>query len=151
MTAWRLIARKQKHLREENSNPNIGLTAIFAACYSSTRPQFGGLPGRCPSGAVLTSGGSFARLVARYSPLLLQAQSGAAPADSNSSILGAHRPLRPHFKAVLLILALMSVGSWAIVLYKIWVFRRAERQSTSFLDVFRRSSKFSKCKRSAAR
>jgi len=37
----------------------------------------------------------------------------------------------------------MSVGSWAIVLYKVWVFRRAERQSASFLDVFRRSSKFS--------
>ena len=75
--------------------------------------------------------------------LLLQAQSGAAPADSNSSILGLIARSGPISKAVLLILALMSVGSWAIVLYKIWVFRRAERQSTSFLDVFRRSSKFS--------
>lgn len=37
----------------------------------------------------------------------------------------------------------MSVGSWAIILYKLWVFRRSEQQSNSFLDVFRRSSKFS--------
>ncbi len=37
----------------------------------------------------------------------------------------------------------MSVGSWAIILYKLWVFRRSEQQSNSFLEVFRRSSKFS--------
>ena len=37
----------------------------------------------------------------------------------------------------------MSVVSWAIILYKLWVFRRSEQQSSSFLDVFRRSSKFS--------
>ena len=37
----------------------------------------------------------------------------------------------------------MSVVSWAIILYKLWVFRRSEQQSNSFLDVFRRSSKFS--------
>jgi biopolymer transport protein TolQ len=37
----------------------------------------------------------------------------------------------------------MSVASWAIILYKLWVFRRSERQSKSFLDVFRRSKKFS--------
>ncbi len=33
-----------KHRREENSNPNIGLTAIFTSCYSFARPQFGALP-----------------------------------------------------------------------------------------------------------
>lgn len=75
--------------------------------------------------------------------LLLQAQSGAVSTESNSSILGLIARSGPISKAVLLILALMSVGSWAIVLYKVWVFRRAERQSASFLDVFRRSSKFS--------
>ncbi|NDB75150.1 MAG: Tol-Pal system subunit TolQ [Verrucomicrobia bacterium] len=37
----------------------------------------------------------------------------------------------------------MSVGSWGIILYKLWAFRRSEAQSSSFLDVFRRSSKFS--------
>jgi biopolymer transport protein TolQ len=33
--------------------------------------------------------------------------------------------------------------SWGITLFKIRTFRRAERQSASFLEVFRRSSKFS--------
>lgn len=37
----------------------------------------------------------------------------------------------------------MSVGSWGIILYKLWAFRRSEAQSSSFIDVFRRSSKFS--------
>jgi biopolymer transport protein TolQ len=45
--------------------------------------------------------------------------------------------------SVLVVLLLLSVASWSIILYKLWVFRRSERQSISFLDVFRRSSKFS--------
>ena len=49
----------------------------------------------------------------------------------------------PIAKAILLILLLFSVVSWTIVLYKLWQFRRAEQQTTSFLDVFRKSSKFS--------
>ena len=46
-------------------------------------------------------------------------------------------------KAVLLILAVFSIVSWGIILYKSWTFRRAERHSHAFLDVFRKSSKFS--------
>ncbi|MFN8057562.1 MAG: MotA/TolQ/ExbB proton channel family protein [Vicinamibacterales bacterium] len=42
-----------------------------------------------------------------------------------------------------MILGLFSVVSWAIVLYKAYQFQRAARHSASFLDVFRRSSKFS--------
>ena len=76
--------------------------------------------------------------------LLLQAQSGAVSGDTaDSSILGLIARSTPISKGVLLTLALMSVGSWAIILYKLWVFRRSEQQSSSFLDVFRRSSKFS--------
>jgi biopolymer transport protein TolQ len=75
--------------------------------------------------------------------LLMQAQSGVASGDTDSSILSLIARSTPISKAVLLTLALMSVGCWAIILYKLWVFRRSERQSTSFLDVFRRSSKFS--------
>jgi len=75
--------------------------------------------------------------------LLLQAESGAASGGTDSSILGLIARSTPISKAVLLTLALMSVGSWAIILYKLWVFRRSEQQSSSFLDVFRRSSKFS--------
>ena len=46
-------------------------------------------------------------------------------------------------QVVLLILVLFSIVSWAIILYKLWAFNRAERQSSAFLEVFRRSSKFS--------
>jgi biopolymer transport protein TolQ len=46
-------------------------------------------------------------------------------------------------KVVLVILALFSFVSWAIILYKGVSLRRAYSQSLTFLDVFRRSSKFS--------
>jgi biopolymer transport protein TolQ len=46
-------------------------------------------------------------------------------------------------KAVLLILLIFSAISWAVILYKLWVYRRAEAQSSTFLGVFRKSSKFS--------
>lgn len=46
-------------------------------------------------------------------------------------------------RLVLLVLILFSVLSWAIVIQKMWYFRRLESQTKSFLDVFRRSKKFS--------
>jgi biopolymer transport protein TolQ len=46
-------------------------------------------------------------------------------------------------KAVLVILLLFSAISWGVILYKMWQFQRAQRQSASFLEIFRRSSKFS--------
>jgi biopolymer transport protein TolQ len=46
-------------------------------------------------------------------------------------------------KAVLLILLLFSAVSWGIILYKTRQYRRARKQTASFLDIFRRSSKFS--------
>jgi biopolymer transport protein TolQ len=49
----------------------------------------------------------------------------------------------PLAKAVLLILVLFSIASWAIIFHKLWQFRRVSRQTVSFLEVFRRSSKFS--------
>jgi biopolymer transport protein TolQ len=49
----------------------------------------------------------------------------------------------PVSKLVLLVLILFSITSWGIILFKLWALNRAERQSSAFLDVFRRSSKFS--------
>jgi biopolymer transport protein TolQ len=49
----------------------------------------------------------------------------------------------PVAKAVLVILILFSLISWAIILYKGLVLRQANSQSRTFLDVFRKSSKFS--------
>jgi biopolymer transport protein TolQ len=44
---------------------------------------------------------------------------------------------------VLFILMVLSVASWSIFLFKWWTFRRAASQSARFIDVFRRSNKFS--------
>ena len=46
-------------------------------------------------------------------------------------------------KSVLLILLLFSAVSWGIILYKLWQFRRAARNTSMFLQVFRKSTKFS--------
>jgi biopolymer transport protein TolQ len=76
--------------------------------------------------------------------LFLQVQGAAPPQDAghvNIVNLVAESSLLS--KLVLLILILFSVVSWGIILYKLWSMGRAERQSTAFLDVFRKSSKFS--------
>jgi biopolymer transport protein TolQ len=46
-------------------------------------------------------------------------------------------------KSVLLILLLFSAVSWGIILSKLWQFRRADRDTSTFLQVFRKSTKFS--------
>ncbi len=46
-------------------------------------------------------------------------------------------------KVILLLLALFSIASWGIIFFKLWQFRRVGGQTDRFLDVFRRSSKFS--------
>jgi biopolymer transport protein TolQ len=76
--------------------------------------------------------------------LALQAP-GAAPAglpeseiDFISLVLGS-----PAGIIVLTILLLFSAASWAIIVMKSRQFSRAERQASQFLDIFRRSSKFS--------
>jgi biopolymer transport protein TolQ len=46
-------------------------------------------------------------------------------------------------RSVLLVLLALSLASWAIIIYKTVVLRRAHAQSDVFLQVFRKSSKFS--------
>jgi biopolymer transport protein TolQ len=46
-------------------------------------------------------------------------------------------------QVVLAILLLFSVVAWAVIIAKMLTFRRVEAQTRTFLDVFRRSSKFS--------
>jgi biopolymer transport protein TolQ len=75
--------------------------------------------------------------------LLLQAQGDALPEGSARSIVELLADASIFSKLVLLILTLLSVASWAVILYKAVVFARTARQSASFLDVFRRSNKFS--------
>jgi biopolymer transport protein TolQ len=76
--------------------------------------------------------------------LALQVQGGASPDNPlEGDVVGLVARSTPVAKAVLLILALFSIVSWAVILYKLWTFRRIERQTGSFLDVFRKSNKFS--------
>ena len=74
--------------------------------------------------------------------LLMQAQGGSSSESSGRFILGllARSVVA---QVVVFCLALFSVLSWGVILYKAWVFSRASRQSSQFLDVFRRSAKFS--------
>ena len=54
-------------------------------------------------------------------------------------------------KAVLGLLATMSLISWSIMVGKFFQFRRAARQSRKFLDAFRKSERFSEVNASAAK
>jgi len=76
--------------------------------------------------------------------LALQVQGGGNPlAGSGDVLLRLVADTTPINQAVLVILLLFSITSWAIILQKIWSFRRSARDTSRFLDVFRRSSKFS--------
>ena len=72
-----------------------------------------------------------------------QPEAGAGELSTNTDIVRLLADATPLAKFVLLILLLFSAVSWGIILYKIWTYRRAERQSAAFLGVFRKSSKFS--------
>ena len=75
--------------------------------------------------------------------LLMQAQGSGLSGGSGTNPLELIANSGYVAKVVLLSLSLMSVFCWAIIFYKLWTFRRADRQSGSFLEVFRRSNKFS--------
>jgi biopolymer transport protein TolQ len=72
-----------------------------------------------------------------------QPDAGPGELTRNTDIVALLSDATPLAKIVLLILLLFSAVSWAIILYKMFVFRRAERQTATFLAVFRKSSKFS--------
>ena len=71
--------------------------------------------------------------------LQLQAEGGVVPEPRT----GLVAPTDPISLGVLVVLTLFSVISWGIILYKLFAFSRHARQSAQFLDVFRRSNKFS--------
>jgi len=68
-------------------------------------------------------------------------------AQSTTAFSGGIRGLLSHISGVamgvLVLLAAFSLVSWAIILYKGMALQRAYSQSRTFLDVFRKSTKFS--------
>jgi len=76
--------------------------------------------------------------------LALQLEGGSAPTraaalDFVDLILAAS----PIVKFVMALLLIFSVISWGIILYKWWAYRGIEKQTATFLEVFRKSAKFS--------
>jgi biopolymer transport protein TolQ len=74
--------------------------------------------------------------------LALQVQD-VAPLAGSGGILEILSDTGPLNQAVLAILFTFSIVSWAIILYKTVSYSRVERQTRTFLEVFRRSQKFS--------
>jgi biopolymer transport protein TolQ len=74
---------------------------------------------------------------------MLQGEGSALPEGSSFSIVEALAQSTWVAKGVLVLLGVFSIVSWTIFLYKTWAFRRSSSQSQQFLDVFRRSNKFS--------
>ena len=72
-----------------------------------------------------------------------QPDAGAGELTRSTNIVTLLADATPLSKGVRLILLIFSAVSWAIILYKMFFYRRAERQTSTFLDVFRKSSKFS--------
>jgi biopolymer transport protein TolQ len=85
-------------------------------------------------------------LLASVATLLAQVPP-AAPAPANDAfgggVLGFLGHVGPVAMAVLVLLAAFSLVSWGIIIYKGMALHRAHAQSQTFLQVFRKSSKFS--------
>lgn len=75
--------------------------------------------------------------------LALQVQGDATPLSGSGDVVRLIAETTPINQAVLAILVLFSVASWAIILQKYLAFRASQRQTARFLEVFRKSSKFS--------
>jgi biopolymer transport protein TolQ len=79
-----------------------------------------------------------------YLAVALQVQAPpAAGGGFGGNLLGILGRSSPVAKAVLLVLVVFSIVSWGVILYKLWAFHRSDQQSAAFLDVFRKSTKFS--------
>ncbi|HET7875163.1 MAG TPA: hypothetical protein VFN71_06515, partial [Methylomirabilota bacterium] len=65
------------------------------------------------------------------------------PTALNGSIAELIYSAGPLAKFVLIVLALFSVISWALIVEKWWEFRRIRRESERFLEMFRDARRFS--------
>ena len=76
--------------------------------------------------------------------LAMQVEGATAPASALSGgFLDLIKDSSPISQLVLAVLVIFSIVSWGIILYKLWTFNRIGAQSSRFLEIFRRSTKFS--------
>jgi biopolymer transport protein TolQ len=80
-----------------------------------------------------------------YLLLAMQAEGATAPSPSalGGGVVGLIKNSSVPAQIVLGILVVFSIVSWGIILYKLWAFNRIQAQSAKFLEIFRRSAKFS--------
>src|SRR5688572_5545707 len=96
---------------------------------------------RCPSGATwvtasAATGGLRLRTLG-YAALALQATGAPDPGAGGFDIVQLIADATWFSKSILLLLLLFSAISWGIILLKIWQYRRASRDTGTFLQVFR--------------
>jgi biopolymer transport protein TolQ len=75
--------------------------------------------------------------------LAMQAEGATTPSALGGGVLGLIKESSLTAQIVLAILILFSIASWGIILYKLWSFNRIQGQTAKFLEIFRRSAKFS--------
>ena len=74
----------------------------------------------------------------------MQVEGATAPGTALSGgFLDLIKDSSPISQFVLVVLVIFSIVSWGIILYKLWTFNRIQSQSSRFLEIFRRSTKFS--------
>jgi biopolymer transport protein TolQ len=78
-----------------------------------------------------------------YAVLALQTPGGPDSGTGGVDFVHLIADASPLAKSVLLILLLFSAVSWGVILLKAMQYRRAARDSETFLQVFRKSTKFS--------
>ena len=94
------------------------------------------------------------RILGYYTFAFLQAPVANEPVEAFGGLPGliARSSLTSQF--VLASLLVFSIASWAVILFKLWQFRQVDAQTSTFVDIFRKSRKFSEvqsvCKSLAA-
>ncbi len=85
------------------------------------------------------------------SPIAQVAPGAGTAAETGPGIIDFFLESGPMAKIVLGILVIFSVGSWAIMLWKQLQVRKANAQTDRFLEVFRKSTRFSEVNNAAPR
>jgi biopolymer transport protein TolQ len=82
--------------------------------------------------------------------LLLALQDPSASTASSLSIIELVRNASFVVQFVLIVLVVFSAASWAVIVFKSGYLRKAARQNAAFLQVFRKSSRFSEVQASCS-
>ncbi|ROR01490.1 protein TolQ [Desulfosoma caldarium] len=77
-----------------------------------------------------------------FSPMLVTVALAAPKAGVSNGVADMIWNAGPMVKLVLLTLVIMSLACWGVVLVKFKVFRRAERQSEDFYELYRKKKNF---------